>query len=99
MLYNFPMVSFWNVESSIQGHHPKNLSEAKKNTPMNRQRKGLLWTAIFVVLFVSSQDYLFMEWPEATGLLGFPIWLFWYFFVQILLVAAIWLFAKKFWQD
>ncbi len=76
-----------------------NLPEAQTAKPMNRQRKGLFWTAIFVALFALSQDYLFVEWPQATTLLGFPLWLFWYFFVQILLVAAIWLFSKKFWQD
>lgn len=61
--------------------------------------KGLLWTAVFVGIFLLSQDYLFFDWAQATLWLGFPLWLYWFVFVQIAWAAAIWLFARNFWED
>lgn len=66
---------------------------------MNRRQKGLVWTLIFTGLFALSQDYLFVQWPSGTTLFGFPSWLYWYFFIQIALVAAIWRFSRKYWHD
>ncbi len=66
---------------------------------MERRRKGLLWTAAFACIFLLSQDYLFFDWPQATLWPGFPTWLYWFAFVQLVLVAAMWLFGRNFWKD
>lgn len=62
------------------------------------RRSRWVWTLIFMVLFLLSQDYLFTSWPKETGWGGFPIWLAWFVFVHALFIAVYYFFANRFWK-
>ena len=55
-----------------------------------------IWIGIFVAIFILSQDYLFIEWDNTYGLLGFPTWIFWFIGVHALFVCALIAFSKKY---
>ena len=63
-----------------------------------KKKDGLLWTLLFICIFLLSQDYLFMNWKGTPAVLGFPVWLSWFVFVHLLFITAFYFFAKKYWK-
>ena len=64
-----------------------------------KNKKGLFWLITFMIVFLLSQDYLFVQWSEKPGILGFPIWLGWFAFVHLLFIVVFYWFAKKYWKN
>lgn len=61
-------------------------------------KKELFWILIFVFLFLLSQDSMFWSDEVSLGMFGFPMWIYWIVFLQILIVIAIYVFSKKYWK-
>jgi len=64
-----------------------------------KRKNPFLWIALFILIFLLSQDYLFMSWEGHVGTLGFPKWIAWFVFVHILFVGAFYFFAKNYWKE
>ena len=64
-----------------------------------RKGQSILWAVVFVVIFLMSQDYLFMTWERGMGLLGLPNWVYWFGLVHLIFVSALALFAKYYWKE
>ena len=64
----------------------------KKNT-------GLLWSIVFIIIFLLSQDYLFVDWGARLLFFGFPTWIAWFVLVHLVFIGAFYLFAKKYWKE
>ena len=58
----------------------------------------MFWWLAFVFVFLLTQDYLFVEWSNKMGIMGFPKWLFWFMGVHALLAGVFYLFLKQFWK-
>ena len=63
-----------------------------------KNKNGLLWCIIFIVIFLLSQDYLFIEWTGKPNLFGFPNWLAWFALIHLLFIFVFFLFSKKHWK-
>jgi len=63
-----------------------------------KKNKGL-WLSLFVLIFLLSQDYLFISWEGKPALLGFPIWIVWFAFVHLLFIVGFYFFSKKYWSE
>lgn len=63
-----------------------------------KNRKGLLWSTAFAIIFLLSQDYLYTSWSVSTSFLGFPNWLGWFMLIHILFILVFAYFAAKFWK-
>ncbi len=66
---------------------------------MKRQCRGTIWGLTFIGIFLLSQDFLFVQWDNWPTLWGLPDWMYWYFALQLILVAAIAAFARFYWKD
>lgn len=62
-------------------------------------KKGYFWIVLFVLIFLLSQDYWYVQWPEQLGWLGFPVWLWCFGGFHVLLIIAIYFFAKQYWKE
>jgi len=62
------------------------------------QKSKSLWVGLFLLLFLLTQDYLFISWPQKTTLAGFPIWLIWFVAIHAIFVLIFFFFAKHFWK-
>ncbi|MEN0047787.1 MAG: hypothetical protein AAF806_12065 [Bacteroidota bacterium] len=62
------------------------------------KKSGLLWGLVFTIVFLLSQDYLFIDWDNATSLFGLPKWVSWFAFVHLLFIGTLYFFAKKHWK-
>lgn len=62
------------------------------------KRKAGYWALAFVVLFLLSQDYLFVQWPKGTSWLGFPKWLTWFMLLHAGFIIVFYFFSKKYWK-
>lgn len=62
-------------------------------------RKKLFWWGLFTVLFLLSLDY--WSWDNTVELswLGLPAWVFYFVVLQLVLVLAIYLFARFYWKE
>lgn len=58
---------------------------------------SLLWVLAFAAIFFLTQDYLFIQWSNTIGFLGFPKWLFWFIGIHLLLVFVLYIFIKRYW--
>ncbi len=54
---------------------------------------------LFILIFLLSQDYLFVRWEGEPAVLGFPSWIGWFAFVHVLFIAAFYWFARKYWNE
>ena len=63
-----------------------------------RRKSKIMWIAFFVLIFLLSQDYLFVNWQGQTGVFGFPKWIAWFAFVHLIFIAALYWFSKKYWR-
>ncbi|MEL6719496.1 MAG: hypothetical protein AAFP82_12335 [Bacteroidota bacterium] len=63
-----------------------------------RKKSGLLWGLVFVLLFLLSQDYLFMDWNNVPKWLGLPSWIAWFAFVHLLFIGVFYFFSKRYWK-
>jgi cation transport ATPase len=64
-----------------------------------KNRNRFLWMTLFILIFLLSQDYLFVSWEGKPAVLGFPGWIGWFAFVHVLFIAAFYFFAKKYWNE
>lgn len=65
----------------------------------NLSRKAYFWIAIFGVIFLLTQDNLFIKYPADTFLFGLPNWLFWLMTVHVVFVVVFYFFSKKYWKE
>lgn len=63
-----------------------------------KKKDGILWSILFICIFLLSQDYLFINWEGMPTVLGFPAWLSWFAFVHLLFITVFYFFAKKHWK-
>jgi len=63
------------------------------------RKNGIFWIFAFLVIVITSQDFLFTEWSSKPTFLGFPSWIFYFMFLQILFIAIFQLFTKKYWTE
>ena len=64
-----------------------------------KNKSGFLWTILFIIIFLLSQDYLFVSWEGKPAVLGFPKWIGWFAFVHLLFIGAFYFFARKYWNE
>ena len=64
-----------------------------------KRRNRFLWITFFVLIFLLSQDYLWVSWEGKPAVWGFPVWIGWFAFVHLLFIAAFYFFAKKYWKE
>ena len=62
------------------------------------KKHWILWSFVFIIIFLLSQDYLFTSWEEKPGTLGFPNWLGWFAFVHLLFIGTLYLYSKRHWK-
>ena len=63
-----------------------------------KKKDSILWSILFIFIFLLSQDYLFINWEKTPAILGFPVWLSWFAFVHLLFITTFYFFAKKHWK-
>ena len=64
-----------------------------------RRKLGIFWFFLFSLIFLLSQDYLYVRWLSVPEYLGFPSWLFWFALVHLLFIAVFYWFSKKYWEE
>jgi len=64
-----------------------------------KNKNGILWCIAFVILFLLSQDYLFIRWKGTPSILGLPSWIGWFVVVHLLFIVVFYLFAKRYWKE
>jgi uncharacterized membrane protein len=57
------------------------------------------WVLIFFLIFLLSQDYVSWFKKVELGWGGFPGWMSWVVFLQLLFVGAMILFARYYWKQ
>ena len=57
--------------------------------------RQITWWIIFALLFIATQDYLFIgSWPERL-ILGLPVWLFYFILVHLAFILAIYRYSTS----
>ena len=64
-----------------------------------KSKHSILWSIIFLLIFLLSQDYLFIKWDNTPMIWGLPNWITWFAFVHLLFIAVFYWFAKKHWNE
>jgi hypothetical protein len=67
-------------------------------TKKTAMKKHITWILLFAGIFLLSQDFLFWDGNGGLSLGGFPAWMYWFVFLQIVLVGAVYWFAKRYWK-
>ena len=66
---------------------------------MSKFKKGGAWLFIFTFIFLLHQDHFFIQWPEQTNFLGFPLWLWYFIGLHLALILAFYQFSQKYWKE
>jgi len=77
---------------------PKKQDHGKLRTTMEK-KVGVFWAFLFLIILLSSQDYLYIHWDNTPSYLGFPIWIWWFACIHIVFILALYCFAKKHWRE
>jgi len=64
-----------------------------------RKKRGIYWSLAFLLVFILTQDYLFVDWESSPQFLGFPNWLFWFAGLHVLLMVVFYWFSNKYWRE
>lgn len=64
-----------------------------------KRKLSIIWSMIFMMTFLLSQDYLYVIWENTPSILGFPIWVFWFGVVHLVFIGFFYFFAKKYWKE
>ncbi|MEQ9426949.1 MAG: hypothetical protein RJQ09_21175 [Cyclobacteriaceae bacterium] len=60
--------------------------------------KGTIYVLMFLLIFVFTQDYLFLSWSDSPSVLGFPDWLPYFIGLHIALAIIFHVFQKRYWK-
>ena len=58
-------------------------------------RGRITWAVTFGLIFALSLDYWAWGRPVRLGLFGLPLWVYYFFLLQLVLAAALALFARR----
>ena len=59
------------------------------------QKRNLIWTLVFLLIFLLTQSHHLFNYSSNPGLFGLPSWLWWFMSFHVLLVVALLIYAKE----
>ena len=66
---------------------------------MRNRRDTFTWAFLFVVLTVLSLDYWWWGAATTLGVMGLPVWVFYFVLLQFALAAGVYFFSKHYWDE